>query len=180
MEKQIIYFVRHAEAVGQEPDAVLTDGGRNDAIRLQPYFDQIQIDQIVASPYTRALETIIPTAKAQRLPILKDSRLAERVLSTRLLQDWMSPLKHSFEDLNLKLEGGESSNEATARIRAVLNEVLVSEKNTILVTHGNLLALLIHSYQHEFGFKEWKTMRNPDVFQFNAEKEVFIRKSALT
>lgn len=28
MEKQIIYFVRHAEAVGQEPDAVLTDGGR--------------------------------------------------------------------------------------------------------------------------------------------------------
>ncbi|GAF13243.1 LOW QUALITY PROTEIN: phosphoglycerate mutase family 2 [Bacillus sp. JCM 19045] len=178
MEKQIIYFVRHAEAVGQEPDAVLTDGGRNDAIRLQPYFDQIQIDQIVASPYTRALETIIPTAKAQRLPILKDSRLAERVLSTRLLQDWMSPLKHSFEDLNLKLEGGESSNEATARIRLCTKSF--QKKNTILVTHGNLLALLIHSYQHEFGFKEWKTMRNPDVFQFNAEKEVFIRKSALT
>ena len=34
----------------------------------------------------------------------------------------------------------------------------------LVVTHGNLLALVLHSLDPEFGFEGWKSLTNPDVF----------------
>lgn len=178
METQIVYFVRHAQANGQEPEAGLTEKGKTDSDRMQTTFKNIPIEQIISSPYSRAIDTIRPIATANQIEIIKDMRLAERVLSTTPLEDWLTPLKHSFQDLDLKLNGGESAKEAITRIRSVLSEVIDSGKHTILVTHGNLLALLIHSYHQNFGFREWKTMKNPDLFQLIVSEQKIMRKRA--
>ena len=34
----------------------------------------------------------------------------------------------------------------------------------VVVTHGNLLALVLHSIDPAFGFQGWESLTNPDVF----------------
>nr|WP_040203632.1 histidine phosphatase family protein [Neobacillus jeddahensis] len=160
-----IYLIRHCEAEGQPPEAQLTDRGRKQALDLAEFFLAIKIDRIISSPYKRAIESIQPLAKRLNVQIEIDSNLTERVLSTTNLPDWSEKLRATFDDIELKFEGGESSREAMKRIVKVVNEVFSSNnKNTIIVTHGNLMSLLLKHFNKDFGFDDWKSLRNPDVF----------------
>jgi len=160
-----IYVVRHCEAVGQSPDAQLTDKGLNQAFELCEFFSNIKIDQIIASPYKRAIESIQPLAKRLGLDVEIDRRLTERILSTKNLSDWFEKLRSTFEDIELKYEGGESSREAMNRIVEVVEEIFSrNNDHTVVVTHGNLMSLLFMFYNKDFGFDNWKSLSNPDVF----------------
>ena len=133
---------------------------------------EIPVDRIISSPYKRAVQTVRTTCKKNNLEIEKSELLTERVLSNQNLSDWLKKLKATFDDLELKFEGGESSNEAMERIVTVVEEVLNSPvQNTIIVTHGNLLSLLLKHYNHHFGFEDWKSLRNPDVFLLKKEND---------
>lgn len=102
------------------------------------------------------------------LKIEIDERLSERVLSTMDFPDWFERLKATFNDMDLKYEGGESSQEAMNRIVAVVDDVFNSaEESILIVTHGNLMSLLLKYYQNEFDFNCWKNLSNPDVFLMN-------------
>ncbi|WP_144558592.1 histidine phosphatase family protein [Shouchella miscanthi] len=158
----ILYFVRHAEATGQEPSARLTSKGKQDAKDLALFFQEKAINMIFSSPYKRAISTIEPTAELLGLPIEQEERLMERCLSPVSLTNWLVHLQRSFADDSYSLEGGESSHEAQARILSVVNSLT---EPTIIVSHGNLLALLIRYYQPEFGFSEWEAMGNPAVYE---------------
>ncbi|MFH7819305.1 MULTISPECIES: histidine phosphatase family protein [Neobacillus] len=160
-----IYVVRHCEAVGQSPDAQLTDKGLKQAFELCEFFSNIKIDQIIASPYRRAIESIQPLAKRLGLEVEIDRRLTERILSTKNLSDWFEKLRSTFEDIELKFEGGESSREAMNRIVEVVDEIFSrNNDHTVVVTHGNLMSLLFMFYSKDFGFDNWKSLSNPDVF----------------
>ncbi|MBR2758731.1 MAG: histidine phosphatase family protein, partial [Exiguobacterium sp.] len=39
--------------------------------------------------------------------------------------------------------------------------------STLLVTHGNLLALLLQHLDPQYDFETWRTMRNPDVYRLD-------------
>ena len=70
--------------------------------------------------------------------------MSERILSTTDLPDWYEKLKETFNDAELKFEGGESSLEAMNRIVNVVDDVCKSEiENTLIVTHGNIMSLLL-------------------------------------
>lgn len=160
-----IYVVRHCEAIGQSPNAHLTDKGCEQALDLSRFFTLIKVDRIIASPYTRAIDSIQPLAEKLGFHVESDRRLTERVLSTKNLSDWLEKLKSTFEDPELKFEGGESSTEATKRIVEVIEEVFAgNDEHTIVVTHGNLMSLLFNYYDKNFGFNNWKSLSNPDVF----------------
>ncbi|NMO98173.1 histidine phosphatase family protein [Paenibacillus lemnae] len=160
-----IYFVRHCKATGQEPDAPLTEEGKDDAERVADYFMDKNIDVIYSSPFLRAVDTIKPFSDRANKEIHMDDRLVERVLSTLHLEDWMEKLEQTYEDLDLKFEGGESSNEAVKRALALINEVLERPETTFaLVTHGALLSLMVKNYQSDFGFADWKNLKNPDLY----------------
>lgn len=165
-----IYVVRHCEAVGQSPDAQLTDKGFNQAFELGEFFSNIKIDQIIASPYKRAIESIQPLAKRLGLDVEIDRRLTERILSTNNLSDWFEKLRNTFEDIELKYEGGESSREAMNRIVEVVEEIFSrNNDHTVVVTHGNLMSLLFMFYNKDFGFDNWERLSNPDVFLLSKE-----------
>ncbi|HWI60619.1 MAG TPA: hypothetical protein VNT75_02140 [Symbiobacteriaceae bacterium] len=34
----------------------------------------------------------------------------------------------------------------------------------VIVTHGNLMTLLLKRFDHRFGFAEWRALSNPDVY----------------
>ena len=160
-----IYLIRHCVAAGQSPEAPLTEQGEGQARELAEILSTVGVDRIISSPFKRAVDTFLPLAMKMSIEIETDSRLAERVLSTENLPDWFEKLKSTFDDLDLKLEGGESSREAMTRIVEVVGAVFNSDvENTILVSHGNLLSLLLKHYDNSFGFEEWRNMSNPDVY----------------
>ncbi|MGI2327970.1 histidine phosphatase family protein [Planococcus sp. YIM B11945] len=164
--KRTIYLVRHCQAAGQPPEAELTDKGRAQAIELIDFFKDRSVEHIISSPFLRAIQTGDPLANSLGMNIEIDGRLAERVLSLADLPDWMKRLEASFEDLELKLPGGESGSQATERGMAVLEN---APNQTILITHGNMMGLLLKRIIGNYGFEEWKQLSNPDVYEVAIE-----------
>lgn len=92
------------------------------------------------------------------------------MLSAAALEDWMSKLEKTYLDMDLSYEGGESSNEATARGISVIHDIMSSpESNVLIVTHGALMSLILRAYNPQFGFDEWKKLSNPDVYRLELD-----------
>lgn len=164
MDKKI-FIVRHCEAEGQTSDANLTEQGRRQANGLVEFFANVRVDRIISSPFLRAIQTVQPLVALTNIKVEIEQRLAERILSNKPLPDWMEKLKDSFKDLDVEFEGGESSRKAMNRVVNVVDEILESNaENIIIVTHGNLMSLLFKQYHPEYGYEEWKRLSNPDVF----------------
>jgi 2,3-bisphosphoglycerate-dependent phosphoglycerate mutase len=159
-----LYLVRHGQATGQEPDAPLTPIGEQQALRLADGFDARGVRRIVSSPFLRARASVAPLAERLGLAVELDDRLVERVLCGTPIADWCERLRASFDDLDLCLDGGESSRAAMERGAAALRDALAGDRPVVVVTHGNLLALLLRHLDGTSGFAAWEALTNPDVF----------------
>ncbi len=165
-----IYIIRHCAASGQEANAQLTEKGREQAVRLGGFLSDAGIERIVSSPYSRAVQSIEVLAEALAVEVETDERLKERVLSSGNLPDWFEQLKSTFDDHDLALEGGESSRQALERISQVVRELENDDcQCAAIVTHGNIMALLLSRYIDGFGFEGWRGLSNPDVFVLMTE-----------
>jgi 2,3-bisphosphoglycerate-dependent phosphoglycerate mutase len=161
-----LYLIRHCKATGQHPAAPLTDQGLAQAQTLSTLLADAAIQRIVSSPYLRARQSAEPLAARLQLPIEEDERLIDRVLSQGDLSDWFEQLRASFDDFDLCLPGGESNRTAQQRGVAVLHDALAHPANvTAIVTHGNLMTLLLHHFDAQFGFAAWHSLTNPDVYR---------------
>ena len=136
------------------------------------------MEQVIFSPFLRAVQSVEPLCQKQNLKIEIDERLSERILSTHPLPDWLEKLKATFQDMELSYEGGESGNEATKRIVNVVEEALKNEhENILMATHGNLMSLLIKFFNQDFGFEQWQNLTNPDVFLLSfTNKQVHLER----
>ncbi|MBD2729457.1 histidine phosphatase family protein [Nostoc sp. FACHB-892] len=174
--QKTLYIVRHCQAVGQEANAPLTSEGNLQAIALADLLFDFGIERVISSPFIRAYQSIAPLTERLGLSIEIDNRLSERVLCATPLADWRERLAESFTNLDLYLDGGESSRGAMARGIAVIDEVLQQEANTIaIVTHGNLMALILKHFDDRIGYAEWGKLSNPDVYRiqfFNGATQV--------
>ncbi|MGG1675682.1 histidine phosphatase family protein [Neobacillus sp. NRS-1170] len=174
-----IYVIRHCEAEGQQLEALLTAKGVQQAETLARFLSNKDIERIISSPFVRAIQSIQPLATQKEMKLELDERLSERILSALNLPDWLERLKETFDDLELKFDGGESSREAMNRVVSVVEDIMKSEaKNTLIVTHGNLMSLLLKNFQPDFGFEDWQNLSNPDVFllQFLDNNEVTVER----
>ncbi len=155
-------LVRHCEAGGQEPDAPLTVAGQRQARELAAFLPTLPVDAIVASAYLRARQSAEPAAGLLHLRIEVDPRLDERILSPAPIDTWRQVLRDSFADPDLSAPGGESANDVLLRAWSVLNDLLAgSPELPVVVTHGNLLALVLHSIDSGFGYAGWETCPTP-------------------
>ncbi|WP_152394873.1 histidine phosphatase family protein [Paenibacillus guangzhouensis] len=160
-----IYVVRHCQAEGQAADAPLTAVGQEQAQDLAAFLADRPIDYIVCSPYVRACDTIAPLAMQLGIEVQLDERLTERVLSEQNCPDWMDMLRATYDDLELCFEGGESSRMAMQRVVQVVQEMLERPgEHAVLVSHGNLISLLLKYFDDGFGFEQWRALSNPDVY----------------
>jgi 2,3-bisphosphoglycerate-dependent phosphoglycerate mutase len=115
-----IVLVRHAAASGQAADSPLTAEGRRQAGELANALAAFGCTRLVTSPSLRAVQSAEPFARRSGLAIETDERLVERTLSARNLPDWRDHLRRSFEDLDYRLEDGESARAAQERGVAAL------------------------------------------------------------
>ena len=167
-----LFLIRHCESTGQEASAPLTAVGQAQAIRLADHLETRGVELLVSSPSTRAQQSIAPLAQRLNLPVELDSRLAERVLSAAPLEHWREALQQTFEDLDLAWSGGESSRTAMARGRAAIDALLTRPARVLVVmTHGNLMTLILRSFETQFGFQAWEYLSNPDVYYLEMDAE---------
>ena len=171
MSTRNLFLVRHCQATSQHPDASLTDTGQLQAQKLADFLSDYPIDHITTSEYLRARQSIEPFASQSDLIIHGDARLNERTLSAKPLDNWQEIVRDSFHDKDLRAPGGETANEVLRRAWGALNELNgAGHSLPLVVTHGNLMALVLHSLEPTFGFQGWKSLTNPDVFMLR-EKE---------
>jgi 2,3-bisphosphoglycerate-dependent phosphoglycerate mutase len=165
MMNQALYLVRHCQATGQEPDAPLTETGKQQAIALAGWFSEVSIGRIISSPFVRAYQSIMPLSERLGLTVEVNERLVERVLSPVPLDNWRERLAETFVDLDLSFEGGESSRIAMIRGVAVVNQAIErTTKPIVIVTHGNLMTLILKHFDEQVGYAEWENLQNPDVY----------------
>ena len=165
MSTRNLILVRHCQATGQEPEAVLTDAGAEQAETLAKFLSDYPVDFIATSQFTRSQLSIEPFANRAGLPINLDSRLNERMLSAQPIDNWQEIVRDSFDDLDVRAPGGESAREVLIRAWAALHDILAADHSTPpVVTHGNLMALVLHSLDPTFGYEGWSSLTNPDVF----------------
>jgi 2,3-bisphosphoglycerate-dependent phosphoglycerate mutase len=171
--RKVVYVIRHCKATGQERDAHLTSEGMEQAETLSQFLIEYPVQRIMTSPYLRAIESIMPYAEKKGIIVEQDERLGERVLSSRNdISNWLERLEESFKDFSLTLEGGESSSEATQRVESLIEDVKkMKEEHIVLVSHGNLITLLLKLFDENYGFSEWKAMSNPDIFMVQLTDE---------
>lgn len=170
IEQKTVYLIRHCQADGQAPDARLTPEGQQQAARLAELCGSWPIERVLSSPFRRAVSSVAPLARRLKLPIITDERLVERVLSTAGLADWRAALRATFDDLELCFEGGESSRAAMQRAVAAFNDAMAHPARvTVMVTHGNLMTLLLRYFDPAIGFATWQHLANPDVYQVKIE-----------
>lgn len=160
-----IYLIRHCKAFGQPAEAELTEVGLAQAQELKNYLLKYNINYIVSSPYVRAVKTIAPFAEHLNLKINIDERVREKLLLPYVVEDYTPYLLAAYEDMDIRFEGGESSNQATKRAIEALNDILkLEEENVAVVTHGELFSLIMRYFDKVSGFDFWKNLSNPDVY----------------
>ena len=164
-----VLCIRHCQSIGQAPDASLTDQGHADAQRLIPALQAWKPDHLVSSSYVRARQTIEPFARAVNRPVVLDDRLVEHRFCEPGFQDWRELLAKSFDDIDLRCPGGETSREARARALAALADIATRSERAALATHGKLLSMLIGLCRPSWGFADWQRLRNPDTFLFTLQ-----------
>lgn len=160
-----LILIRHCQATGQEPDAALTEAGLRQAESLRDFLADQPIDAVGASEYRRASQSAEPLADALGLAVQVDARLNERKLSEAPIDYWRKIVRDSFADPDLRGPGGESAREVSERAWAGLNDLLHGGcQLPAVVTHGNLLSLVLHSLDATFGYEGWEALSNPDVY----------------
>ena len=166
-----IVLVRHAAASGQGAEAPLTVEGRQQAVELADVLLRLGGQRVVSSPFRRAIESAEPFARRAGVTIETDPRLVERVLSARQLPDWRDHLRRSFADLDYCLEDGEPARAAQERGVAALLAAASGSERSVVVTHGNLLALILNWVDEQVGYEDWSQLANPDVFVLRLDGE---------
>lgn len=153
-----VFVIRHAEKERGEfysggvrfNDQPLTAAGRKQAKRLAEFFDLIDLASIRVSEYRRTIETADPMAKRKGLVPIVDRRLNEiDVGVTEKMSD--DEVKGAYPDFwrayiereaDFRIPGGETGEEAAARIGAAF-DALDRSRHHVIVTHEGLIRILI-------------------------------------
>lgn len=171
-----IYLLSHCSASGQHKDSPLTTEGTRQAQLISIFLkkNEFPIDRIISSSYFRAIESIKPYSDKSGIEIELDNRLHEFVLSNEPVEDWIEAFEQSFFDPDFHLPGGESGKEALERADEVLEKIFKEDKSShvIVVTHRNLLSLILNRYDESFSFEDWKELNNHEIRIITYDKEV--------
>jgi broad specificity phosphatase PhoE len=153
-----LYFIRHADKAenrGTKPgwshlEQPLSSHGRQQSKRLCKYFLHKSITGIYVSEYVRTKQTIEPLAKRRNIIPVTDARLNE-IDRGALVGVPDEQFRIHFPDVwtayqkretDFRWPGGETGEEAQARIAEFLSEHNATEGDMIAVTHDGTIRVL--------------------------------------
>ncbi len=167
MKLKNIYVVRHAETDWNknqrfqgQTDIKLNETGREQALKLRPIMQQLQIESVYSSSLSRAYETAELATQDLKLSIQKDDRLretnigdAEGLTHDEILQKFgehsLSRWR-SYDErlLDYHFVNGESKRQMMIRSRQVFLDIAQnSNRSTIAVfSHGMLMRAMTYTF----------------------------------
>ncbi len=162
------YLVRHAHA-NWKPDEnrPLSAQGSEDANRVADTLCEYPISAIYSSPARRACQTITPLAGRLGLSIHMEPDLQERRLGDGVFKDFFKAVEVAWRNPSFAHPGGESNVMAQKRGIAVVQRLLDKHpaQHIVLSTHGNMMALILQSFNLSVDFIFWKSLTMPDVYK---------------
>lgn len=173
-----LYFVRHSEVEYrndvEDSKRQLSNKGQLDVANLIKYFESKQIDEVISSPYKRAIQTVEGVSKRIGRTIKLYDELRERKIADGHIEDFHSFVLSQWDDFNFKLENGESLNETKERAVYRINKIVeeYNGKCVVIGTHGTILVTILNHLNKDFGYEEWKTMKMPEIYEVEFENEV--------
>ena len=168
-----LYLVRHAHTEWTpDEDRPLSLQGSEDAKRVADTLCEYPIRAIYSSPARRAYQTVASLAGRLRLSIHIEPDLQERKLGDGVFEDFFKAVEVTWQNLSFAHPGGESSFMAQKRGIAVVQRLLVKHpgQQIVLSTHGNLMALILQSFDLSVDFIFWKSLTMPDVYKLTINK----------
>ncbi len=171
---KILFLIRHGKASleGSERERGLTEEGHQHAKQITNILKNLspKINKIYSSPLNRAILTIKPLSEYLEMKINEMEDLKEKITGDTSGKNLNDLKQKMWDDFDAKLPGGESSSEATNRALSALNSIvsqLEEGENAAVQCHGTLIALILHHFDNNFGFKEWKNMSMPDIYKIS-------------
>ncbi len=159
-----VYFIRHAEpdyTVHEDAIRPLTAKGLKDAEALIELFSGIPVDQVYASPFLRAVDTVRPLAAERHLMVETVEDFRERRVDSGWIEDFHTFSKRQWADFQYKLTDGECLEEVQQRNVRALTEVLKRHPggHIVIGTHGTALSTLLHHYDPTYGYEWFERIR---------------------
>lgn len=167
MKLKNIYVVRHAETDWNrdlrfqgQTDVQLNDVGREQALKLRPIMQQLQVESVYSSSLSRAVETAEIATQELKITIQKDDRLRETNIGdaeglthdeiVAKFGDHSLTKWRSYEErlLDFHFVNGESKRQMMIRVRqAFLDIAQNSNRNTIAIfSHGMVMRALTYVF----------------------------------
>ncbi|MEL6766229.1 MAG: histidine phosphatase family protein [Pseudomonadota bacterium] len=163
----MIWFLRHADSMGQAPDAALSAEGAQAAEMLVPVLLGLPINRIHSSPYRRALDTAAPFAAAAQISVHEDERLRERVHGAVPPGGCGEEIEHLFADFEARPHGGESLSDVAQRGQAAVAEIAGGGEGALIATHGLWLSVILSAYGRPLDIPSWRSMPRPALFELH-------------
>lgn len=176
-ETMNIYMVRHAESpysAELERTRGLSEQGWADAALVADILMKESIDAVVSSPYTRAVQTVQGFAEKRGLPIERMEDFRERDLAgpdVRFEGGFMEGIETVFRDPDFQYPGGESNRAVAERGIRAMNQVMekYAGRNAAIGIHGNIMTIIMGSYDKRYDLDFWKTTSKPDIYKMKFE-----------
>ena len=166
--KNTYIVLRHAHSRFSSDDfnRTLSEKGFSSLEQLE-FLNACKIDYFISSPYNWAFETV-NSSPIQFDKIVIDEHLRGRKCSSRFIKDseFEETIKYLWQNPSESLSGGESNQDALARVLNFLMELeeRYSEKTILLSSHGNLIGILLNHFDSSFDYEKWEQMTFPDCF----------------
>lgn len=174
MEQTSLTFIRHAHAPwSPDENRALSARGQRDALRLAQTLAADRVTFIASSPYLRAIQTVLPLAERLFLPVQLECRFRERLLGAWDASSFREAVRRTWLDDDFAFPGGESNQLAQKRGLAALHDLLSAHPGGSIVvsTHGNLLCLLLKSYNPSVGYDFWSALTMPDIYRLELQDD---------
>ncbi len=134
-------------------DPGLTEAGRQQATRTGRWLRGLGVRALCASPMRRARETADCIASVTGLAVQPDARLRERLNwdGSQPFDAFLAVWVRTAHNRDLVPEGGESSRQAGARLRAFLTDLDSTPGPVAAVTHGGITTDLLRDLRSDHG-----------------------------
>ncbi|HZJ82770.1 MAG TPA: histidine phosphatase family protein [Clostridia bacterium] len=183
-----LYFVRHAKpdfSIKDDLTRPLTEDGKWDCKQVTGFLLKRNITKVFSSPFKRAIDTIKDFSDLSGLEINIIEDFRERKVADIWIEDFDVFAEKQWDDFHYKISGGESLNEVQQRNIRALKYILKenNNENIVIGTHGTALSTIINYYDKNFGYSQFKRIKNLMPFivgiSFNGENVIEIEEFEL-
>ncbi len=180
------FICRHCKSVmdGVDSERELDEDGilqsKSLSNKIKKLIDENTI--IYSSPFKRAVESLMPLKKEfPSIQINETEYLKEIKIGKSEDLSKHQIIFEMWKNENFKIDNGESQTECFDKMKPFLDKVFSEfkdkKKNIILVTHGNLIGIIIkHYFGLSFNFDMWKAISMPDLYKLEFDVNNMAKK----